>query len=135
MDRINDKYGYTTLNCLIENGRLAVARQLATEAGLTANDIRNTRFLDWACANGHLGLARWATATFSLNPVDARARDNFALCMSCANGHLAVAQWLVEEFGLTAIDARANGDEALSLARMNGHYRVVQWLDTQFSVR
>ena len=104
--------------------------------GLTAADIRvgNNWALRRACANGHLKVAQWMTATFGLTADDAQAMNNYALKWACARGHLAVAQWLTATFGLTAADARTRNNYVLREACAHGHLAVAQWLETTFGI-
>jgi hypothetical protein len=85
------------------------------------------------CERGNLPAVIWLTRVFSLNAVNARAKNNEALYQACINGRLAITQWLVGYFCLTFNDFRTRNDIMQNICR-RGHLAVAQWLAEAFSL-
>ena len=79
----------------------------------------------WACANGHLDIAKWMCQVFSIN---VSADDKFAFTYACASGHLKIAKWLVNKH---SINIHANNESAFAQACANARANVVTWFEQE----
>lgn len=78
----------------------------------------------WACAKGHLDIAKWLLIVQP--PIDVRALGDDAFRCACVNGHLHVAKWLlcIEPSTSTA----AHDNALFYWSCRSGHLRVAKWL-------
>jgi hypothetical protein len=132
--RLNALARNVTLQCACSRGHLATCRWLTDTHGLTADNARSWRALQYAAGGGALPVCQWLTETFHLTPDDARADDNAALKWAMGNGHLPVCRWLADHFGLTADDVRADNNAALRWAASSGCLAACQWLAERFGL-
>lgn len=80
----------------------------------------------WACANGHLPVARWLHETFIMTNEVASA----ALRESCRNGQTCVVRWLCASFSVAGSFLRP----ALCAACACGRMPIVQHLCSKFGL-
>lgn len=76
----------------------------------------------WACANGHLHVAKWLVSKY---PIDVHSADDDAFMSVCANDQLHVAKWLVDNYD---INVHIGDEGAFRYACMGGNLEVVKWL-------
>lgn len=69
--------------------------------------VHYTGALRLACANGHLGVARWLVERFELTLADVRAKKDYGLSWAVIQAHAPVVDWIGAEFGIRIEDVLA----------------------------
>jgi len=83
--------------------------------------IYREEIFQFACSNGHLGLAQWL---LEIEPdLDVLKYNECCFRWSCSNGHLTTAQWLYTVYPTNMIT-----DELFYSTCAEGHIEVAEWL-------
>ena len=92
-------------------------------------------YLQVACQNGKLNIAKWLQSTFNFTKEEAKSVDNIIFKFICHDGYLDIAKWFHSTFVITDEEARSNYNIAFHWACENKDYHVTRWLDQTFNLR
>lgn len=104
----------SAIQFVYKNGHFNIARWLHH------HNVYIDEEITWACAFGHLRIAKWL---YSIG-CDPTVSDNVAIRSACWNGYLHVAKWLYS----IGCDPKDCNNSAIRLACAGGHLNVINWL-------